>query len=198
MSSKSKNNSFNAELLVTGVVTLLTVLILYCVLQLLQDVDLDSKQCNCGDTSNKVCPCVPQCEGKCGGVPDGCGGTCDKHCTPGTVCFQEECISCGNCNKGELISIRINPFDTIDFLINENKYSDFNIGDTVLFTGNTSSFQYIGTSLQNKLFTINSVWLNEYNKVYQFRLSGITTDVIVPETFIISQISNVFVHKIIV
>jgi hypothetical protein len=42
------------------------------------------------------CRCVPNCKGKCGGAPDGCGGKCTSGCGTGQVCNNGVCITCAN------------------------------------------------------------------------------------------------------
>lgn len=51
--------------------------------------------------------CLPNCEGSCGGVDDGCGGTCDD-CPSGYICQYTTCMQCGEpdepCCPGEVCS----------------------------------------------------------------------------------------------
>ncbi len=43
-------------------------------------------------------PSVCNCSGKCGGVADGCGGTCNASCPSGQVCQNQTCVTCSpNC-----------------------------------------------------------------------------------------------------
>jgi hypothetical protein len=61
-------------------------------------------QCPAGCTGYAFCPCVPNCTDynssqnityqKCGGVPDGCGGTCSATCPPGDACDTYGLCSC--------------------------------------------------------------------------------------------------------
>ena len=75
---------------------------------------------NCGsctggetcNTSTGVCQttCVPDCDDKCGGASDGCGGKCNDECDSGKVCQSQTCVPCGgneqpccdgdSCNSG--------------------------------------------------------------------------------------------------
>lgn len=43
--------------------------------------------------------CSPDCSGKCGGVLDGCGGTCDN-CSSGHLCEGTSCVLCGDYGQG--------------------------------------------------------------------------------------------------
>ena len=58
------------------------------------------------DTTSRSCKCKPNCDGKCGGAPDGCGGTCDGGCAEFFVCYQHSCCSpdcdgkCGGVSDG--------------------------------------------------------------------------------------------------
>lgn len=45
------------------------------------------------DADSKSCKCKPSCSGKCGGAPDGCGGTCTAPCDASQKCFDQSCCT---------------------------------------------------------------------------------------------------------
>lgn len=45
------------------------------------------------DADSRSCKCRPNCDGKCGGAPDGCGGSCTGACQEFEVCFNQACCS---------------------------------------------------------------------------------------------------------
>lgn len=49
------------------------------------------------DPDSKSCKCKPNCEGKCGGAPDGCGGACNAPCGGNQMCVNQTCCA-PNCD----------------------------------------------------------------------------------------------------